>query len=147
MLIAGKMIEDKTVSLEDVGEQMFKSNFVYLSALNWLAEKHRYTGWVSPDKLKAIFGYNISDIVPSGTYYTKETASVWHKDLETFLGHCFQGIQAKKIDVSKILTYSRDYRDKPTPEAFGFLQKFHDALEAAKLAPNLLASLKNYLDL
>ncbi|MGL4426250.1 MAG: NUDIX domain-containing protein [Alphaproteobacteria bacterium] len=145
--IAEKMLGDKMVTLENVTNQVLRSNFAYLSVFNWFAETHHYTDWVSPAGLRTIFKDNMDNIMPGGAYYTKETAPVWHKDLETFLGHCFQGIQAKKIDVSKIFTYSRDYRDKPTPEAFALLQKFHDALEAANLAPNLAVSLKNYLDL
>ncbi|MGL5719796.1 MAG: NUDIX domain-containing protein [Alphaproteobacteria bacterium] len=144
--IAEKMLRDKTVTLKDVTKQVLRSNFAHLSVLNWLAETHKYTDWVSSSGLGTIFEYNMGNIMPSGTYYTKETASVWHKDLETFLGHCFQGIQAKKIDISEALTYSYDSQDNPTPESLGFLKKFHDDLKAANLAPNLVASLKNYLD-
>ncbi|MGL5784048.1 MAG: NUDIX domain-containing protein [Alphaproteobacteria bacterium] len=144
--IVEKMLGDKTITLKDVVGAVLRGNFVHLSVLNWLAETHKYTDWISPAGLKTIF-QNIENIMPSEVYYSKKKSPVWHQDLETFLGHCFQGIQAKKIDVSKIFdSYEPGFRNNPTPESLGLLQKFHDDLKAENLAPNLVASLKNYLD-
>jgi NUDIX domain len=142
------MLANGTIALRDVAEQALRSNAIYLSALNWLVEKHQFTDWISPRGLEVMFGNFTIGIMPDKAYYPNQKAPIWHQDLEAFLTDCFQAIQTKKIDMDEIFSdYKPGYTEKPTPESLGLLQAFHDKLKAANLAPKLVASLQVYLDL